>query len=314
MVIMKAAEISQYGGPGVIKVNDANRPQIRDNQVLVEVHAASLNPFDSAVREGKMQEMKQLDFPATLGGDIAGVVYETGKDVKDFTSGDNVYGQASVFGGGSGALAEFAATPAKQIAKMPDGLSYAQAASIPLTGVAALQALTEHLELKKGQKLLIQGGSGGIGIIAIQIAKDIGAYVATTVSPKGLDYAKQLGSDEVIDYKSQDFTELVKDYDAVLDLVGGDVLNKSLGCLKSGGRAVSTVSEANKQHAKEKQIETIYQGTEVNTQKLDRLRELVDKDAISENIDKIFTLDEAAKAFEYRESNEVLGKVVMKIR
>lgn len=314
IVVMKAAQINEYGGVEVITINDTDKPVLGSGQVLVDVHAASLNPFDSAVREGKMREMKQLDFPSTLGGDLAGVVYNVGDGITGLSAGDNVYGQASVFGGASGALAEFAATLASQIAKMPGGLSFEQAAALPLTGAAALQALDQHLQIQKGQRLLIQGGSGGIGTIAIQVAKHLGAYVAATVPPAGVDYAKEQGADEVIDYKSQDFTKLVSGYDAVLDLVGGEVLEKSIDCLNPGGKAVSTVSQADVQHAKERGIATIYQGTEVTAQKLDKLRGLAEQGVVNVNVDKVFTLDDTAHAFKYRETNVILGKVVIKIK
>lgn len=310
---MKAAQIYEYGGIDQIKLADTDKPNLAKGLVLVEVHAASINPFDTTAREGKARSMKQLDMPATLGGDIAGIVAEVGSDVDDFSVGDKVYGQASLFGGGSGAFAEFAATPAKQIAKMPGGIGFEQAAALPLTGVAALQALTEHLELQPNQKLIIQGGSGGIGTVAIQLAKHIGAYVAVTVSPKGIEYAKQLGADKIIDYKSQDFSELVHGFDAVLDLVGGEVLEKSIDCLRAGGKAVSTVSEADKQHAKDKNIEAIYQGTVVNTDKLNKLRELVEQGVIKENVDKTFPLSQIREAFMARESGDTLGKVIVKV-
>jgi NADPH:quinone reductase-like Zn-dependent oxidoreductase len=310
---MKAAQINQYGGIDAIKVVETDKPSIKDGQVLIEVHAASLNPFDTAVREGKMRSMKELDMPVTLGGDIAGIVAKLGENADGFSLGDKVYGQASVFGGGSGAFAEFAATKATQIAKMPSNSNFEQAAGLPLTGVAALQGLREHLDLQSGQKILIQGGSGGIGSVAIPLAKHFGAYVATTVPPEGIAYAKKLGADEVIDYKSQNFSEIIRDYDAVFDLVGSETLERSIDVLKPGGKAVSTVSKADEEHARQKDVTTIYQGTKVTTEALDQLREFIQKDALHQNVDKTFSLDEIREAFKAREEDNTLGKIIVTI-
>ncbi len=310
---MKAVRINEYGGVDALKIVEIDKPPLAAGQVLVEVRSASINPFDTIVREGKARSMKELDLPVTLGGDIAGVITEVGNEGSGFEVGDKVYGQASVFGGGSGAFAEFAATPAEQIAKMPGGLSYEQAAALPLTGAAALQALREHLDIQPGQKLLIQGGSGGIGTIAIQIAKHFGAYVAVTVPSEGIDYAKELGADEVIDYKTQDFAELIKDYDAALDLVGRDIFDKSIDCLKPGGKAVSLVAEADEEHAKLKGVTAITQGTVVSTDKLNSLRELVEQGVIQQNIDKVFSLSDVKEAFQAREGSGILGKIIIKI-
>ena len=224
---MKSAQISEYGDSSIIKINEVEKPSAGESQVLVEVHSASLNPFDSAVRAGYMKEMLPLQFPATLGGDIAGVVVELGDGVDSLALDDKVYGQASVVAGNSGAFAEYAVTKVGQIAKAPDGLDFTTLASLPLVGVSALQALGQHINIRSDQKLFIHGGAGAIGSIALQIAKNIGAYVATTATGDGIEYVKKLGADEVIDYKTQDFSEILKDYDAVFDTVGGDDFNKS---------------------------------------------------------------------------------------
>lgn len=311
---MKAARISEYGGVDKIEVVDTDKPAPGNGQVLIEVHTASLNPFDTAVREGRMRSMKELDMPVTLGGDIAGVIAETGEGIDGFSIGDKIYGQGSVFGGGSGAFAELAATKATQVAKMPSNLSFEQVAGLPLTGVAALQGLREHLNLQSGQKILIQGGSGGIGTMAIPLAKHFGAYVATTVPPESVEYTKELGADEVIDYKSQNFNEIIRDYDAVFDLVGSETLERSIDVLKPGGKAVSTVSKADEEHARQRDVTVIYQGTKVTTEALDQLRELVEKDVLRPHVDKTFTLDEIQNAFRAREEDNTLGKIVIKIK
>ncbi|QQG50986.1 MAG: NADP-dependent oxidoreductase [Candidatus Saccharibacteria bacterium] len=311
---MKAAQITEYGDASVVKINDTDMPVAKPGQVVVEVHAASLNPFDTIVREGYLQQNVPLQLPATLGGDIAGVVTEAGEDVTDFTVGDKVYGQANIVAGNSGAFAEFAATSATQIAKMPENLGFTEAASLPLAGVSAIQALTEHIKLAVNQKIFINGGAGAIGSIAIQLAKNIGAYVATAATREGIELAKQLGADEVIDYKTNDFSALLKDYDAVFDTVGGDTFDKSLAILKKGGIAVSMAADADSALAAKLEVTAIHQMTHVTTGYLDTLRDLVEQGVITPRIGATFPLDQIAEAQRARESGEVLGKVAIRIK
>jgi alcohol dehydrogenase len=311
---MKAAQINEYGDASVIQINDIDTPAPGAGQVQIEVHASSLNPFDTVVRAGYMSEMIPLQFPVTLGGDIAGIVTAIGNDVANVAIGDKVYGQANIVAGNSGAFAEFAVTSGAQVADLPTGLDFKQAASLPLAGVSALQALKEHINLQPGQKIFIHGGSGGIGTIAIQIAKGTGAYVATTASDENIELVKQLGADEVIDYKSQDFGELLKDYDAVLDTVGGEDFNTSLHILKSGGIAVSLAAQADEAKASELGVTVISQMTQVTTAALNTLRELVEAGTVTPQVDKVFSLGQIKEAFEARESGSVKGKVVIEIQ
>lgn len=308
---MKAAQISEYGHADVVHVNEVDKPTPGSGQVLVEVQAASLNPFDTMVREGYLQEMIPLKLPVTLGGDIAGVVREVGDEVEDLVDGDIVYGQANVVAGNSGALAEYAVTKAEQVAKAPVGIDITEAASLPLVGVSALQALTDHLNLQADQKIFIHGGAGGIGGIAIAIAKHLGAHVATTATGEGIDYVKELGADEVIDYKTQDFAEILRDFDAVFDTVGGEDFNTSLAILKSGSVAVSMIADADEARAKELGITAIKQSTHVTADKLKELAKLVEKGVVTAKVGKVFELSEIQQAFEARESGDVLGKIVV---
>lgn len=311
---MKAAQFSQYGGPEVIQVVEVDTPTPKENQVLVEVHASSINPFDTTVRAGYMKEMIPLELPVTLGGDIAGEIVELGSDVSGFAVGDKVYGQANVVAGNSGAFAELTATKAESVAKIPSNIDFLEAASLPLVGVSALQALTEHINLQPSQKLFIHGGGGGIGTIAIQIAKNIGAYVATTATGDQIDIVKKLGADEVIDYKSQDFNEVLSDYDAVFDAVGGDDFAKSFGILKNGGVAVTMIAEADEAKAGEHGITAIRQQTHATTERLSKLRELVESGVVAPQVDKVFSLDDIQAAFKAKEEGMVSGKVVLKIK
>lgn len=311
---MKSARIDEYGDSSVIKIVDIENPTPNEGQVLVEVHASSINPFDTAIRSGAMKEFIPLELPITPGGDIAGVVTEIGQGVDGFARGDKVYGQANVVAGSSGAFAEYAVTKAGHIAKMPSNLDFQKAASLPLVGVSAWQALVKHIDLKSQQKIFIHGGAGGIGTVAIQIAKNIGAHVATTATGKGLEYVKGLGVDEVIDYKSQDFAEILEDFDAVFDTVGGDDFAKSFGVLKSGSTAVTMIAQFDPAKADELGITALMQQTNVTTEALSELAKLVELGVVTPHVDKVYDLDDIAEAFRARESGEIIGKVVISIK
>lgn len=310
---MRAAQINEYGDASIVHIVEIEKPVAGKGQIVVAVHAASLNPFDSKLRDGLMKDSLPLQFPVTLGGDIAGVVTEVGEGVTDFAVGEAVFGQANVVAGSSGAFAEFAATAAKQVAKAPTAITFAEAASLPLVGASAVQALIQHIQLQPGQKIFIHGGAGGIGSVAIQIAKHIGASVATTATGEGLAYVKQLGADEVIDYKAVDFATQLHDFDAVFDAVGGDDFAKALLVLKRGGIAVSMTAQADKTKTAELGVTAITQQTHVATAVLDQLRELVETGAVMPQVDKTFTLDQIQEAFRTRESGIVKGKIVIEI-
>ncbi|MBI2430607.1 MAG: NADP-dependent oxidoreductase, partial [Candidatus Levybacteria bacterium] len=187
---MKAAQFTDYGGPEVILIKEVKKPAPRENQVLVEVHAAAINPFDYKVRRGYMKDMMPLNLPLTIGGDFSGVVVGENREV---------FGQSYAFAGGSGAMAEYAIANLNNIADKPKSINFIEAGSLSLVGCSAIQALEQHINLQKGQKILIHGGAGGIGSIAIQLAKYLGAYAVTTVGSKDVDFVKSLGADEVID-------------------------------------------------------------------------------------------------------------------
>lgn len=308
---MKAVLINNYGGLDVLSVGEINKSLPQPGQVLVEVRAASLNPFDSKLREGKFRDFIPLKLPAVIGGDLAGVIVGKGKNVDGFKVGDKVFGQAAAVAGNSGAFAEYAATASNQITLMPDNLSFEEAASLPLVGVSALQALDEHLSLKAGQMIFIHGGTGSIGVIAIQIAKHLGAYVAASSRGPAEEYLTELGVDVIINTELEDFADQLHDYDAVFDTVGGDDFDKALDILKDGGRAVSMSSQADGEKDAARNIIAITQSTKVNTQKLDKLRELVEKGVVKPQIGEVFPLDQARQAFEARESGSIRGKVVL---
>ena len=311
---MLAAQITKYGGQDSLRVSDdAAKPAAQKGQVLVEVYAAGVNPFDVTVREGRARQMAELDLPATLGGDFAGVVADVGEGVDGFIEGEAVYGQASPLSG-QGSFAQYTPVKATQLAAKPEIVGFSAAAALPLAGVSAYQALVDHMHLQKGQKILIHGGAGGIGSMATQLAKHLGAHVTATASSKDADFVKDLGADEVIDYKSQDFTKLVKDYDAVLDTVGGETNRKSYQVLKTGGVLVSMVAKPDEESVSKYGITYTAQFTRTTTDRLKAVAELVDNGAIKPQIDTVFPLDQAAEALEYLKMGNPKGKVIIRIK
>lgn len=311
---MRAAQINGYGGKDVVYVvNDAPKPRPDAGQILVEVRFAAVNPFDWKVREGQAKSYMPLSFPATPGGDFAGIVAALGPGAPtELKTGDEVYGQAQM-SGGHGAFAEFALAKIDAVAPKPEPIDFMTAAALPLAGVSAYQALVEHANLLSGQKVLIHGGAGGIGSFAIQLARHLGATVATTVTAQDSEFVKSLGANETIDYKTQDFSRLLKDYDVVYDTVGGETFKKSFQILKPGGVIVSMLEQANTELEKRYGVKSIYQSSHVNTERLNKLTELVEAGAIKARIDKIFPLQETPEALEYLKAGKHHGKVVIKI-
>ncbi len=310
---MKAAQLVAYGGQDSVKItNDVVKPSVMPDQVLIKVHAAALNPFDYKVREGFVRQMAELHFPATLGGDVAGVVEEVGEQITSFSVGDAVYGQAGALSG-NGSLAEYSPVAEKSIAKKPESVDFDTAAALPLASASAYQAIYEHIHLQPDQKLLIHGGGGGIGSVAIQLAKYIGAYVATTVSSDDIEYARSIGADRVIDYKNEDFTDSIKDYDAVFDTVGGESNTKSYGVLKPGGIFVSMIGQKDEQLANEHHIEYIAESSHVTTEKLDAIANLVDTNVLRVRIAETYPLEQVPEALEFLKTGHPHGKVVIQV-
>jgi alcohol dehydrogenase len=314
---MKSAQIKTYGDSEVLEINQST-PSINDpseGMVLVTVKAAGVNPSDWKVREGFFKQMAPLQFPATLGMDFSGVIEKVGESISssDLKQGDEVYGQAGVLAGGSGAFAEMSLAKADKIAHRPRTLSHEQAAGLPLVGVSAWQALVETMRLSKGQKILIHGGAGGIGTIAIQLAKHLGAHVAATVSTNDIQFVKEeLGADEAIDYKTQTFEELLPhEYDAVFDTIGGETFTRSFKVLKRGGIIVSMLEQPNQGLMNQFGVKAAYQFTQVNKERLTRLAEWVDQNNIRVNVERTFPLDEARTALDYQRDMHPRGKIVL---
>jgi alcohol dehydrogenase len=310
---MKSAQINRYGGSEVIEINqNTPEPTLSSGKVLVSIKSAGVNPADWKIREGAFQQMIDLQFPFTLGMDFSGVIKQVGEGVSsDFKQGDEVYGQAGVINGGSGAFAEMALAETESIANKPKRLSHVEAAALPLVGVSAWRALIENIGLSKGQRILIHGGAGGIGSIAIQLAKYLGAFVATTVSANDKVFVQELGADHVIDYMSQNFEDLLHDYDSVFDTVGGETYKRSFKVLKKGGIIISMLDQPNSELMNQYNVKAIFQFTQADRQRLTKLAEWVDQNNIRVNTERTFLLDEADKALDYQKDVHPRGKVVL---
>ncbi|MCC7142331.1 MAG: NADP-dependent oxidoreductase [Candidatus Eisenbacteria bacterium] len=333
---MKALVLHRYGGPDQVAFADVPRPVPKPDEMIVQVHAAGLNPIDNMIPRGSFKPILRFELPATLGSDLAGVVVEVGSRVTRFKPGDAVF--ASVFDLGSGALAEFALVPEHAAALKPANLDFVQAASIPMVGLTSWQAFKERMDLKPSQRVFIPAGSGGIGTFAIQLAKYLGAEVGTTTSTGNVDLVHRLGADEVIDYTKQEFEEVLRDYDAVLGTLKGESLEKALRILKPKSNVVSLVgppdaafgrargmnafmifllyllSWRTNRHAKKRGVEYSFLFAYPDGGQLAEIGELLQAGSIRPVIDTVFPFDQAKKALAYLEKGRAKGKVVVQIR
>ncbi|MCQ9638095.1 NADP-dependent oxidoreductase [Chryseobacterium sp. WG14] len=332
---MKAYIINKYTKDG-LQFADVPMPRAGDNDVLVEVHSASLNLLDSKIKKGEFKLLLPYKFPLILGHDVAGIVTQVGKNVGKFKVGDEVYSRVRDFR--IGTFAEYIAINESDVALKPKNLTMEESASIPLVALTAWQALVENANLKKGQKVFIQAGSGGVGTIAIQLAKHLGVTVATTASTKSFELLKSLGADVVIDYKTQDFETMLKDYDVVLNSQDNKTLEKSINILKPGGQVISisgppTPGFANeiglpwylkivlsllslgiRKKAKKQNVGFFFLFMKANGSQLDKITNLIEADVIKPVIDKIYTFEQTPEALKYVESGRAKGKVVIKVK
>src|ERR1700726_4346364 len=306
---MKAVFIEQYGGPDVLKYGDLPDPVAGPGAVVVDVVAASVNAADWKVRLGQYKPAK---FPFALGRDFSGVISAAGQGVSDLKTGDAVFGVLDA--GQEGTYAEKVAIKAVIVAKKPDGLSHENAAAMALTGLTALSAVEETLQLKRGETILIQGGAGGVASFAIQLAKHIGARVITTTSAANLDYVRSLGADEVIDYNADDFTKRVSNCDAVFDTVGGDVAQRSFAVLKPGGRAAFIASGAQAPKPNRNDVTSLRPPVGRARGPMERIAELYTTGAVRPPEIKLYRLSQAAEAHRVSQSRHFRGKLVFQVR
>jgi len=334
--MMKAFVVDRYGRKNSVRAGDMPVPEPREDDVLIQIHAAGVNPLDSKIRDGEFKLILPYRLPLILGNDLAGVVVRVGSRVRRFKPGDEVY--ARPHKDRIGTFAEFIAVKEDGVALKPTALTMEEAASIPLVGLTAWQALIEKGQLKKGQKVLIHAGSGGVGTFAIQLAKHVGATVATTTSARNIELVKRLGADIVIDYKKDDFAAILKGYDVVLDTQGGNALEKSLRVLKPGGKLIGIAGPPDPDFAKELRaswflktamrflsyrIRKAAQRHDVsysfvfmraNGDQLNQVATLIDAGAIRPVIDRVFPFESTEEALAYVETGRAKGKVVIKIR
>ncbi len=333
---MRAFIVDRYGKKAQGRIGEMPDPELRENDVLVQVYAAGVNLLDSKIRSGEFKLILPYRLPLILGNDVAGVVVQVGRRVRRFKIGDKVYARPPQDRIGS--FAELISMNEDAVAMMPNNLTLEEAASIPLVALTAWQALVEMANLKKGQKVFIHAGSGGVGTIAIQLAKHLGATVATTTSTANLDLVKSLGADIAIDYKTTDFTKVLRDYDVVLNSLGTETLNKSLEVLKPGGKLISIsgppdpdfakdqgaswfltlvmrlLSFGIRRKAKHHRVSYSFLFMRASGQQLSEITSLIDSGVIRPVADRVFPFESTKEALAYVETGRAKGKVVVKVR
>ena len=334
--MMKAFIVDRYGSKDGMRAGDMPDPELREDDVLVQIHAAGVNPLDAKIRDGDFKRMLPYRFPLILGNEVAGVVVRVGSRVQRFKPGDEVYARPDT--DRIGAFAECIAIQEDAVAKKPKNLTMEEAASIPLVGLTAWQALVERAKLSPGQKVLIHAGSGGVGTVAIQLAKHLGAIVATTTSTANLEWVKRLGADLVIDYRKDDFENILHDYDVVLNSLGAETLEKSLRVLKSGGKLISISGPPDPAFAKDRGLSWIvrlamrllsyrirnkakrhhvsysFLFMRASGEQLREIGSLIDAGIIRPVVDRVFPFESTKEAMAYVETGRAKGKVVVKVR
>jgi NADPH:quinone reductase-like Zn-dependent oxidoreductase len=333
---MKAFILDRYGSADHVRAGDMSDPELREDDVLVQIHAAGVNQLDSKIRNGEFKRILPYRLPLILGHDVAGVVVRVGSRVRRFKPGDEVYARPA--DGRIGAFAEFIAIKEEDVAIKPKTLSMEDAASIPLVGLTGWQALVERANLKKGQRVLIHAGSGGVGTFGIQLAKHVGATVATTTSTANVALVRSLGADVVIDYKKEDFSHVLRDYDVVLNSLDKVTLEKSLRVLKPGGQLISisgppdaafarsigaswilrlimgALSYGIRTKAKRRQAKYSFLFMRANGDQLSEIASLIDKGIIRPVVDRVFPFASTKEAMAYVDAGRAKGKVVVSLR
>src|SRR5438309_10187185 len=309
---MKAIRIHNYGGPEILKYEDAPRPKPQVGEVLVRVHAAGVNPIDWKVREGHMKDFWPHKFPLILGWDLSGVVEELGRGVPQFKIGDEIYSVPDV--SRDGAYAEYIVVRESELALKPKSLHHIRAAAVPLAALTAWQALFDTGQLQPGQRVLIHAGSGGVGHFAVQLAKWKGAYVFATASTKNQDLLRELGVDEPIDYTQQRFEDVARKIDVVLDTIGDETQERSWSVLKKGGVLVSIVQPPSEEKAKELGVRAAFLAAQPNGAQLAEIAKIIDSGKLAPIINRIIPLSEARRAHELSQSGHTHGKIAMRVR
>lgn len=308
---MKAIRYHAYGGPEVLKLEDAPKPAPAAGEVLVKVHAASVNPVDWKMRAGKFAR-GAAKFPVIPGFDVSGVVESVGDGVTSFKAGDEVYGYLSL--GRGGAYAQYVAAPASEFAAKPKTIDHAHAAAVPLAALTAWQAMFDTAKLQPGQTVLIHAAAGGVGHFAVQLAKAKGARVIATASAANAEFLKELGADVVIDYKVTKFEDVAKDVDVVLDSIGGDTLERSYGVVKTGGFIVSIVAQPSVEKLAARGLKGTVMLVKPNGAQLAEIGALIDAAKVKPHVSAQLPLEDAAKAHEMSETGRTRGKIVLVVQ
>jgi alcohol dehydrogenase len=333
---MRAFVLTRYGGPEAMELREVPDPRPRAKEILVRVHAAGLNPVDYKTREGKLRVIRRYPLPVVAGNELAGIVESCGEGVSRFEPGDRVF--ARVDKDELGAFAELACVREELVAKVPASLELTAAAGVPLAGLTALQGLRDELGLGPGRRVFITGGAGGVGTFAVQIAKWLGATVATTASVRGEALVRKLGADVVVDYERTRFEDELRDYDGAMDLVGGDTLTRSFSVVKRGGKVVSVaglpepqtarkdlgrgaglaalfwaVSLRTRLQARKHGVHYRYLFMHPSGAELEELAQLVDAGRLQVTVDRVFPFAEIADAFAHLEKGRAKGKVVVRM-
>jgi NADPH:quinone reductase-like Zn-dependent oxidoreductase len=304
---MKAIVINSYGNENVVEHVDVERPEPKANEMLIKVLAAGVNPVDWKIRNG-LGERLGLKLPISLGGEIAGTIEKTGADIQEFKSGDAVYGIVP-----SGGFAEYVIAKKEEVAAKPKTLDFENAAAIPLGALSAWQAMFNLANLTRGQRIFITSASGGVGSLAVQLAKEKGAYVIGMASGHNEEFVRGLGADEFVDYTKRNFEEVVKDVDVVFDTVGGDTFDRAFQTLKKGGVMVTAVQFPSEEKSREFGITAARVFCKPNAGQLAAISELVDLGKLKAHVSTILPLAEVKKALQLSESGRTRGKIVLQI-
>ena len=312
MDTMKAVRLHEYGGPEVLRYEDAPVPAIAPDEVLIQVHASSVNPVDWVMREGYFKDFLPMAFPAILGRDVAGVIEMVGTAVTNLRPGEPVYAWVDL--GHSGAHAEFVAVPADHVRAKPQSLDDLHAAAVPHAGLAAWQVLFDVAELTAGQTVLIHAAAGGVGTFAVQLAKWKGAHVIGTASTHNLDFLRRLGVDQAIDYTATRFESVARDVDVVIDTEGGETQQRSWGVLKPGGILVGMFSPPSEDAAVAHGVRHAYFGLQSNPNQLAELAKLIDAGHVKPIVTTVLPLSEARWAYDFSQSRHTRGKIVLYVR
>lgn len=314
---MKATILNQFGAAQQLTITTVDKPIPDNNQVLISVKAIGINPVDTKVRAGTNAIAKKILLPAILGWDVSGIIETCGNDVVDFKPGDAVFGCIGFPGLGK-TYAEFTVADPKLLAKKPNNITFEEAAATPLAALTAYQVIHEHLKLKPNQSILIQAAAGGVGHFAVQFAKLLGAQVSGTASEKNRTFIKSLGVDQPIDYKKEPFEQVVNHLDAVLDAMGGDILYRSVACVKPGGTIVclptSTKDDPKAvELAKKQGVKLIWPLMHTEGKQMQIIADLLKQQKLKVHVDQVFSLDEISQAHQLMESHGSKGKIVVRI-